>query len=138
MGIVGGIVIGQAAVQAGFTSNILIMIVALAALGSFTVPNYLMSSSIRLIRFPLIIMASLWGFLGIVVLMVAFTIHLFKLTSVGRPYLFPMYPFRVKDLINDLLLTPKSYHTAQTMYTKNEGAGSSAISSSTSSSDIDD
>lgn len=138
MGIVGGIVIGQAAVQAGFTSNILIMIVALAALGSFTVPNYLMSSSIRLIRFPLIIMASLWGVLGIVVLMVAFTIHLFKLTSVGRPYLFPMYPLRLKDLVNDFLITPKSYHTTQTKYTKNESSGNANASKSISSSDIDD
>src|SRR5699024_3693661 len=42
MGIVGGIVIGDAAVQAGLTSNILIIVVAVSALASFTVPNYLM------------------------------------------------------------------------------------------------
>ncbi|WP_195576608.1 spore germination protein [Paenibacillus sp. 1001270B_150601_E10] len=120
MGIVGGIVIGQAAVQAGFTSNILIMIVALAALGSFTVPNYLMSSSIRLFRFPMIIIASIWGFVGIVVVMVLFTIHLMKLTSLGKPYLFPLFPLRLKDILTDFLITPKSYHTSNNGFTKHK------------------
>ena len=57
MGIVGGIVIGQAAVEAGFTSNILIIIIALSALGSFTTPSYLMGTAIRIIRFPIILLA---------------------------------------------------------------------------------
>jgi Bacillus/Clostridium GerA spore germination protein len=65
MGIVGGIVIGQAAVEAGFTSNILIIIIALSALGSFTTPSYLMGTAIRIIRFPIILMAGLWGGIGI-------------------------------------------------------------------------
>lgn len=52
IGIVGGIVIGTAAVEAGFVSNVLLMLVALAALASFTVPIYQISNTIRLIRFP--------------------------------------------------------------------------------------
>src|SRR5690606_15698176 len=47
IGIVGGIVIGQAAVQAGFTSNILIIIVASSAIASFVIPSYMMSTSLR-------------------------------------------------------------------------------------------
>lgn len=54
LGIVGGIVIGQASVEAGLTSNVLLIIVALAALASFTTPNYKMSNNIRFLRFPLI------------------------------------------------------------------------------------
>ncbi|UZM97716.1 spore germination protein [Lysinibacillus sp. MHQ-1] len=63
IGIVGGIVIGTAAVQAGITSNILLIIIALSALASFTSPSYMMGNVIRLIRFPIIILAGFWGFL---------------------------------------------------------------------------
>ncbi|KDE48564.1 hypothetical protein DI43_03605 [Geobacillus sp. CAMR12739] len=54
LGIVGGIVIGQATVDAGLTSTILLIVVALAALASFTTPIFKMSNTIRFIRFPFI------------------------------------------------------------------------------------
>ncbi|MDP4171338.1 MAG: spore germination protein, partial [Bacillota bacterium] len=94
MGIVGGIVIGQAAVDAGFTSNILIIIIALSALGSFTAPSYMMGTAIRIIRFPIIIMAGFWGGIGIMIAFCYILIHLLKLSSLGRPYFAPVYPFR--------------------------------------------
>ncbi len=56
LGIVGGIVIGQASVEAALTSNILLITVALSALASFTTPIYKMSNTIRFLRFPLIIL----------------------------------------------------------------------------------
>lgn len=55
LGIVGGIVIGQAAVAAGLTSNILLIIVALSALASFVTPIYKMGTTIRLLRFPFLL-----------------------------------------------------------------------------------
>src|SRR5699024_1961669 len=65
IGIVGGVIIGQAIVEAGLTSSILIIIVALSALSSYTVPNYSMGSSIRTIRFPMMILAGFFGLIGI-------------------------------------------------------------------------
>lgn len=61
IGIVGGIVIGQAAVQAGLTSNVLIISVASSAIASFVIPSYIMSAAFRLFRFGLIFLAGLWG-----------------------------------------------------------------------------
>lgn len=106
MGIVGGIVIGQAAVDAGFTSNILIIIIALSALGSFTTPSYLMGTAIRIIRFPIIILAGLWGGIGIMIAFSFFIIHLLKLDTMGRPYLSPVYPLNLKDLGYSLFRFP--------------------------------
>ncbi|PKR78234.1 spore germination protein [Halalkalibacillus sediminis] len=106
MGIVGGIVIGQAIVQAGFTSNILIIIVALSALASFTAPSYLMGSAIRIIRFPVIILAGFWGFIGIAFAIAFLIIHLLKISSLKRPYLSPLYPLQIKDIDNSLLRLP--------------------------------
>ncbi|WP_433742509.1 spore germination protein [Falsibacillus pallidus] len=106
MGIVGGIVIGQAAVQAGFTSNILIIIIAISALGSFTTPSYLMGSTLRILRFPIILAAGLYGGVGIMFSFCLILIHLLKQTSMGRPYLNPVYPLKLGDLKYSLIRAP--------------------------------
>ncbi|WLR53150.1 spore germination protein [Bacillus tianshenii] len=96
LGIVGGIVIGQASVEAGLTSNVLLIIVALAALASFTTPVYRMGNTIRLLRFPFLIFAGMWGLLGVMVCSAFVLTHLIRLTSLNRPYLEPIYPPRLK------------------------------------------
>ncbi len=97
MGIVGGIVIGQAAVEAGLASNFLIIIVAASTLASFTTPNYLMGSSLRVIRFPMIVLAGVYGLIGVMFGICFLLIHLLRVTSLGRPYLSPLYPLRLQD-----------------------------------------
>lgn len=106
IGIVGGIVIGTAAVQAGITSNILIIIVALSALASFTTPNYMMGNVIRIIRFPLIILAGFWGFYGIMLGFCFFLIHLLRQSSLGSPYTAPFYPPRLIDWRDSIIRLP--------------------------------
>ncbi|WP_027408363.1 spore germination protein [Anoxybacteroides tepidamans] len=106
LGIVGGIVIGQASVEAALTSNILLIIVALGALASFTTPIYKMSNTIRFIRFPIILFAGFWGGLGIAFAICLLLIHLGKLQSFGNPYLVPLYPFRAKDFADSLIRSP--------------------------------
>ncbi|QGQ96146.1 spore germination protein [Paenibacillus psychroresistens] len=98
LGVVGGIIVGQAAVQAAFTSNILIIIVSLSALASFTTPIYKMANAIRFLRFPLLILAAVWGILGIFIGIGFLIVHLTRLKSLGHPYTVPIYPLRVKDL----------------------------------------
>jgi Bacillus/Clostridium GerA spore germination protein len=106
IGIVGGIVIGTASVEAGLTSNVLLIIVALAALASFTTPVYKMSNAIRLIRFPFLIFAELWGLVGIAIAFSFLMGHLLRLTSFGRPYLEPIYPPRLEDLKDAFVRLP--------------------------------
>ncbi|MDN4492568.1 spore germination protein [Ureibacillus aquaedulcis] len=106
IGIVGGIVLGTAAVQAGITSNILIIIIALCALSSFTTPNYLMGNVIRILRFPVIILAGFWGFLGIMLAFCFIMIHLLRQSSLGAPYMAPIYPPRWKDWSDSFVRLP--------------------------------
>lgn len=110
LGIVGGIVIGQASVQAALTSNILLIIVSLSALASFTTPIYKMSNAIRLIRFPLILLASFLGGFGIAIGFVLLLSHLLKLKSLGNPYMVPLYPFRIKNF-RDSFIRSSYQHT---------------------------
>lgn len=98
LGIVGGIVIGQATVLAGLTSNILVIIVAFSALASFATPIYKMSNAIRFLRFPMIFASSIWGSLGLFIGIGFLLVHLTRLTSLGVPYIAPIHPLRVRDL----------------------------------------
>lgn len=108
IGIVGGIVIGTASVEAGLTSNVLLIIVALAALASFSTPIYKMGNTIRLIRFPFLFFAHLWGLVGVVLCFCFLLTHLLQLTSLGRPFLEPIYPLRVTDLRDAFIRLPFS------------------------------
>ncbi|PLS10348.1 spore germination protein [Neobacillus cucumis] len=121
IGIVGGIVIGTASVEAGLTSNVLLIIVALAALASFTTPVYKMGNAIRLLRFPFLFFAELWGLLGIVFCFCILMTHLIRLTSLNRPFLEPLYPPRLTDLKDSLIRLPFSKQSLrpQTLRTKN-------------------
>ncbi|MBN6188861.1 spore germination protein [Aneurinibacillus sp. BA2021] len=106
IGIVGGIVIGQAAVQAGFTSNILIIVVAISALASFVIPNYLMTASIRVARFALILLAAWFGNFGLAVGIAFMIIHLAGLTTLGTPYLLPAAPIYISDWKDTFIRAP--------------------------------
>ncbi|KMY55180.1 spore gernimation protein GerA [Bacillus sp. FJAT-27231] len=116
IGIVGGIVIGTAAVQAGLTSNVLLIVVALSALASFTTPVYQVSNAIRLIRFPFLLFAQLLGLLGVAVCSAMVLAHLFKLTSLGRPFLEPVYPLRLTDMKDALIRLPFNKQAARPLF----------------------
>ncbi|MEC5423745.1 spore germination protein [Virgibacillus sp. C22-A2] len=109
IGIVGGVVVGTAAVQAGITSDILIIFVTISALASFTVPSYLMGTTIRVLRFPMIILAGTLGIIGIMFGICFLFIHLLKLTSLGRPYLSPVYPFQSEDFNKTFFRFPSTF-----------------------------
>ncbi|SDX70601.1 spore germination protein [Paenibacillus sp. CF384] len=118
LGIVGGIVIGQATVHAALTSNILLIIVALTALASFTTPIFRMANTIRLLRFPFILLAGLWGGLGIAVGFLLLAGHLLRLKSLGVPYLAPIFPFRTGNFSDSFIRAPLSYMTDRSKHLK--------------------
>ncbi len=98
IGIVGGLVIGDAIVSAGLVSNLMVIVVALTAISSYVVPSVEMNTTIRMLRFPFMVLASLFGFLGIVVGVVILLIHLINLSSLKQPYFSPIVPFQPKEV----------------------------------------
>lgn len=109
VGVVGGIVIGQAAVQAGIVSNIMVIVVALTAISSFIIPNFEMASSLRIVRFPIMVMASLFGLIGLVVSTMVLIIHCLTLTSFNTSYSTPFSPLKVKELNDTFYRIPLRY-----------------------------
>jgi hypothetical protein len=88
--IVGALVIGQAAVQAGFVSAPMVIVVAITGIASFLIPHYIAGIAIRMLRFPLIILAGTLGLLGIMMGIIALVLHMSSLRSFGVPYLSPI------------------------------------------------
>lgn len=96
MSIVGSIVLGTAAVQAGFVSPAIVIVVSITAIASFVIPSTDMSVSVRLLRFPFIILAASFGVFGIILGIIAMLLHLVSLRSFGVPYMSPFAPFNAQ------------------------------------------
>ncbi len=89
IGIVGGLIIGQAAVDANLVSPIVVILVAFTALCSFVIPSEEFAFSFRLLKFVVIIMSAWLGFFGFLISIYAILVHLAKLKSFGYSYLTP-------------------------------------------------
>jgi spore germination protein KA len=93
LGIVGALILGQAAVAASIVSPILVVIVAITALGAFAVPNFNMAFAIRLYRFVYVLLAAALGFYGVAIgVFIQLTTYV-NLKSFGVPYMSPVAPY---------------------------------------------
>lgn len=92
VGVVGALVLGQAAVAAGIVSPFMVIIVALTAIASFLIPNYSSSIAIRFLRYPILLLAGSFGLVGIFLGLMFLLLHLASLRSFGVPYLYPIAP----------------------------------------------
>lgn len=97
IGVVGGLIVGQAAVEASLVSTIVVIVVALTAIASFAIPNEDFSSTFRLLKFVMIFLGAIWGLYGIVLGVLVVLIHLAKLESFGIPYMMPMVSGSIDD-----------------------------------------
>ncbi|MBP7174662.1 MAG: spore germination protein [Thermoclostridium sp.] len=100
--IVGALVLGQATVEAGIVSAVMVIIVSITAISSFAIPNYSMANAIRIIRFAFMFLAGIFGLFGVFMGLIALILHLCKLKTIGIPYMAPIAPktkYAMKDSI---------------------------------------
>lgn len=109
IGIVGALVIGQSAVEAGIVGPVLTIIVSFTAIGSFVIPSYNTSIAIRMLRFPMMLLAATLGIFGIVFGGAALLIHLISLKPFGIGYMEPFRPSRWEHLDDSVLLRKPSF-----------------------------
>lgn len=95
--IVGALVIGEAAINAGIASPLMVIIVALTGIASFSLPQYNFAITLRILRFPLMLLAALLGGFGLMIGIILLWIHVVNLQPLGQPYLTPLGPFRPKE-----------------------------------------
>jgi spore germination protein KA len=101
LGIIGALILGQAAVAANLVSPVLIIIVAVPGLGNFAIPNYSFATSIRILRFLFIFVGCVAGFYGIAACIAVIMANMCHLKSFGVPVLSPVAPQtrRSSDLV---------------------------------------
>ena len=108
VGIVGGLVIGEAAVQAGIVSPIMVIVVALTAIASFTLPAYNFIAALRLIRFGVMAAAAVLGLFGIMMVFIMICIHITNLEVYGIPYSAPLSSATAADWKSTILRLPSA------------------------------
>jgi hypothetical protein len=106
IGVFASLVIGQAAVQAGIVSNVLIVIVGASAVASYVIPSFDMSMAIRILRFVFSLAATVFGIIGIVICTGLTLVHLTSMQSLGQPYFQPFAPLVINDLKDTFLRLP--------------------------------
>jgi len=95
--IVGALILGQAAVEAGFVSAAVVIIVAISAISNFTLPSTSIVNAARGFRFILILISAFIGLYGILLMTLCIWLHISSLRSFGIPYFSPFAPFDFKE-----------------------------------------
>ncbi|WP_227935217.1 spore germination protein [Alkalihalobacillus deserti] len=104
--IVGALVIGQAAVEAGLVSPAMVIVVAITAITSFAIPAYNMANAFRILRFGMMILAASFGLFGIILGMILMVQHLCSLRSFGIPFMSPYAPSTKADYKDTMIRVP--------------------------------
>lgn len=94
IGIVGGLILGQAAVSASIISPIVIIVVALTGLGNFVIPDYGFTVGTTILRIAIVLVSAMLGLYGLVLSVFLILCHLCSLRSLGAPFMAPVAPFR--------------------------------------------
>jgi spore germination protein KA len=104
IGIVGALILGQAAVEANLVSPILVVIVAITGLASFTIPDVSFNITVRILRFVFLFFAYLFGFFGMAIVAAFLMAYLVSMKSFGVPFFAPLAPHSPSS--KDLMTRP--------------------------------
>jgi len=106
LGIVGGLILGQAAVSAKIVSPLMIIIIAITGIGSFATPDYSLGWSYRILRLIFILLATMFGFYGVAIGIFIYAVMLGGQVSFGVPFLAPLLGGKNKRMGNSLFVNP--------------------------------
>ena len=97
LGTVSGLILGQAAVEAHLVHPLLLIVVAVASLGSYAVPDYSLGIALRIGQLEMVAAGSIFGVYGMVLFLAAGCVRLCSLTSLGSPFAAPYAPGRAHN-----------------------------------------
>ena len=97
LGTVSGLILGQAAVEANLVHPLLLIVVAVASLGSYAVPDYSLGIALRIGQLLMVLAGSIFGVYGILLFLAMGTVRLCGLTSLGSPFAAPLAPKRAHN-----------------------------------------
>ena len=113
--VVGGLIVGEAAISAGITGPTTLVVSAVTAVSTFTLVNQSLSGAVTLIRFVVLTLSCMFGMLGFFLSLYLIVVYLSSLTSFGIPYMAPISPIRFREAMFNLFALPRK------MYKKRPG-----------------
>ncbi|MBR6400718.1 MAG: spore germination protein [Firmicutes bacterium] len=122
LGVVGGIIIGQAAVDAGLVSPMVVIVTAVTGICAFSIPSQQLTAAYRVIKFGVIIASAVLGIYGFILAVICVFVHLTSLESFGLPYI---YPLGKKSALKDtfLRLPIEKQDGGEPVFAKNKTGG---------------
>lgn len=115
--VLGGLIVGDAAIRAGLTSPTMLVVAAITYISSFTLVNQSLSTAITIVRFSIILMSTLFGLVGVIIGFILTVLYFSTLSSFGVPYLSSLAPISLKESIRSFLKLPSQYYKSRTSST---------------------
>ncbi|MBM6618628.1 spore germination protein [Bacillus sp. RD4P76] len=115
--VLGGLIVGDAAIRAGLTSPTMLVVAAITYISSFTLVNQSLSSAFTIIRFTVLLLSTLFGLFGVIIGFILTILYLSTLSSFGVPYLGSVAPINTKEIIKSFLKAPRQFYKERTKAT---------------------
>lgn len=112
--VLGGLIVGDAAIRAGLTSPTMLVVAAITYISSFTLVNQSLSTAVTILRFAIIFLSTFLGLFGVIIGFILTVIYFSTLTSFGAPYLGSLAPISTKEFFRSFLKGPIQLYKTRT------------------------
>jgi hypothetical protein len=118
--VLGGLIVGDAAIRAGLTSPTMLVVAAITYISSFTLVNQSLSTAITILRFTIILLSTFLGLFGVIIGFILAVFYFSTLSSFGVPYMGSLAPISMREFISSFLKGPIQYYKTRTAATSPE------------------
>ncbi|ART77198.1 spore germination protein [Sutcliffiella horikoshii] len=120
--VLGGLIVGDAAIRAGLTSPTMLVVAATTYIASFTLVNQSLSSAITIIRFAVILISTFFGLFGVILSFILAVFYFSTLNSFGAPYFGSLAPISFTEIVKSFLKAPVQFYKSRTTSTSPDDA----------------
>ncbi|RIW29361.1 spore germination protein [Bacillus salacetis] len=118
--VLGGLIVGDAAIRAGLTSPTMLVVAAITYISSFTLVNQSLSATFTIIRFTVLLLSTFFGLFGVIIAFILTVIYLGTLSSFGSPYLGSLAPISLGEALRSILRVPRQFFKTRSPLTSPE------------------
>lgn len=115
--VLGGLIVGDAAIRAGLTSPTMLVVAAITYISSFTLVNQSLSTAITILRFAIIVLSTFLGLFGVIIGFILAVFYFSTLSSFGSPYLGSLAPISLSAFIKSFLKAPIQHYKTRSATT---------------------
>ena len=118
--VLGGLIVGDAAIRAGLTSPTMLVVAAITFVASFTLVSQYLSTAVTILRFIILLFATLFGLFGVLAGVIMTILYLSSISSFGEPVLGSIAPFKLSEVFRSFLKAPRQWYKSRTDATSPE------------------